>query len=32
MTKELSGNVGKMNRRAILKSVGPLGYYANPVP
>jgi len=32
MAKELSGSVGKMSRRAVLKSVGPLGYYANPVP
>jgi hypothetical protein len=32
MAKELSGSVGKISRMAVLKSVGPLGYYANPVP
>ena len=32
MAKELSGSVGKISRMAVLKSVGPLGYYANPFP
>ncbi len=32
MAKELSGSVGKMSRRAVLKSIQPIGYYANPVP
>ncbi len=32
MAKELSGSIGKMSRRAVLKSIQPIGYYANPVP
>jgi len=32
MTKEISDNVGKIRGRAVLKSVMPIGYYANPVP
>ncbi len=30
MSKEISNRVGKINGVAVLKSVGPLGHYANP--
>jgi len=32
MGKEISNRVGKINGGVVLKSIMPMGYYANPVP